>query len=199
MTASIFRLGLASACAAVLLSACASAPTLAPAGPFTNGSSTVTLDRGWSVYPVANKKLKVRQLTIDGQLLNVMYISDGLTPADPLFINWQEGDTASRPAPRGKVNMSLSEQMEYVTTALSELDYLKIETASPKPVTVSEAKGVRFELTARTKDGLNMRGLAQAVSKKGKSYYIIYMAPAEHYYTASLKNVVAAMDTQKLP
>lgn len=198
MTKSIFKLGLAGACMTVLLTACVSGPTLAPAGAFTQGSQTVTLDRSWSAY-AANSKIKTRTLTIDGQLLNVMYISDGMSPADPLFINWQKGDTASRPAPRGKANMSLSEQMEYVSTAVGELDYLKIETANPKPVTVSEAKGVRFELTARTKDGLDMRGLAQAVSKKGLNYYIIYLAPAEHYYDASLKNVTATMDSQKLP
>ena len=60
-------------------------------------------------------------------------------------------------------------------------------------------KGVRFEITMRTKDGLNMKGMAQAVSKGGKSYYIVYLAPAEHYYAANLANAVAVMDSVTLP
>lgn len=198
MIKTVLKFGTAAAAATLLLTACAGGPTLAPAGNFTQGSATVTLDRNWSAYP-ANSRLKTRMLTIDGTLLNVLYVSDGLTPSDPLFINWAKGDTVNRPAPRGKANMSLSEQMEYVATAAGELDMQKVETSNPKPVTVSEAKGVRFELTAKTSTGLNMRGLAQAVSKKGKSYYIVYLAPAEHYYEATAKNVAATMDSQKLP
>ena len=198
MMKTVLKIGLATTAATLLLTACADGPTLAPAGNFTQGSASVTLDRNWSAYP-ANSRLKTRMLTIDGTLLNVLYVSDGLTPSDPLFINWAKGDTTSRPAPRGKANMSLSEQMEYVATAAGELDLLKVETSNPKPVTIGDAKGVRFGLTAKTSSGLDMRGLAQAVSKKGKTYYIVYLAPAEHYYDATLKNVVATMDSQKLP
>jgi hypothetical protein len=95
--------------------------------------------------------------------------------------------------------MSLSEQIEYVGRAVSELGYLNVETASPKPVTLSGTKGVRFEMTMRTKEGLNVKGLAQAASKGGKSYYILYLAPAEHYYAANVANAVAVMDTASLP
>lgn len=190
--------GLLAVSALLGLTACVSAPELAPAGKFTQGAQTVTLDRDWSAYP-KDSRLKTRMLTVDGLLLNRLYVSDGLTPADPLFIDPIRGDTATNPAPRGKADMSLSEQMEYVGTALTVLDYQKVETRNPKPVTVSGAKGVRFEFTAKTSDGLNMKGLAQAVSKNKQNFYIIYVAPAEHYYDAGLKNAVAAMDSEQLP
>lgn len=180
------------------LAACAGGPTLAPAGKFAQGSHSVTLDRDWSAYS-ADSRTKTRMLTVDGILLNRLYVSDGLSPSDPLFVDPVRGDNETNPAPRGKADMSLSEQMEYVATAVSVLDYQKVETLNPKPVTVNGAKGVRFEFTAKTSEGLNMKGLAQSVSKNKLNYYIVYIAPAEHYYDAGLKSAVAAMDSEQLP
>jgi hypothetical protein len=192
-----FRMALAAA-ALLSLAACSSGPELAPTGKFAQGAHGVTLDRNWSAYP-ADSRTKTRMLTVDGVLLNRLYVSDGLSPSDPLFIDPIRGDTQTNPAPRGKADMSLSEQMEYVATALSVLDYQKVETSNPKPVTVGTAKGVRFEFTAKTTEGLNIKGLAQAVSKNKLNYYIIYVAPAEHYYDAGVKNAAAAMDSEQLP
>ncbi len=200
---SILKLGVAAALMAPLLVACASGPTLAPAGKLSVASAySVTLDRNWSdvsTLYAGGKTAKVKVLTIDGVNLDRLLVSDGLSSADPLIISPTKGDTPTNPAPRGKANMSLSEQMEFVSSAVSALDYQKVETLNPKPVTLGGVKGVRFELTGKTSDGLNIKGMAQAVSNKGLSYYIVYLAPAEHYYDASLTNAVAVMDSAKLP
>ncbi len=194
---------LAAACAtAALLTACASGPALVPAGKLAVGSSySVTLDRNWSdvskLFYIHAPKVKI--LSIDGVLLNRLYVSDGLSPADPLMINPAQADSTNNPAPRGKADMSLSEQMEFVAASVTALDYQKVTTLDPKPVTIGANKGVRFEFTAKTTDGLDMHGLAQAVSKGGLSYYIVYIAPEEHYYQASLANATAAMDSAQLP
>lgn len=198
MMKSLAKLGLAGSALALMLTACASAPTLAPAGAFKAGGPTVTLDRDWSLYPQGMGP-KTKMLTIDGLLLNRLYVSDGLSGTDPLFVDPIKGDNESNPAPRAKGEMSLSEHMEYVTNAVTVLGYLKVETRNPKPVTISGVKGVRFEFTAKTTEGLNIHGLAQAASAKGLNYYIVYIAPDEHYYAASLTNVTAAMDSEKLP
>ncbi len=202
MTKTIVRLLTAGIIGASLLSACASGPALVPAGKFTaGGPASLTLDRNWSdvskLFYI--KAPKVRILSIDGILLNRLYVSDGLGPNDPLMVGPQHADTANDPAPRGKADMSLSEQMEFVAASVTALDYQKVTTLDPHPVTVGDSKGVRFEFTARTSDGLDMHGLAQAVSKGGLSYYIVYIAPQEHYYAASLANATAAMDSVKLP
>ncbi len=200
---SILKLGAAAALMAPLLVACATGPTLAPAGKLSVVSAySVNLDRNWSdvtTLYVSGKAPKVKVLTIDGINLNRLLVSDGLTSSDPLVVSPTKGDTATNPAPRGKADMSLSEQMEFVSRAVSELDYQKVETLNPKPVTLGGVKGVRFELSGKTSDGLNIKGTAQAVSSKGLSYYIVYLAPAEHYYDASLTNAVAVMDSAKLP
>ncbi len=197
MMKTVIKLGLAGTAATLLLSACAEGPTLAPAGAFTQGSQTVTLDRAWTAF-AQNGQTKTRQLVVDDPQLNSLYVSDGLTPAEPLFIG-AKGDTKSDPAPHAKANMSLSEQIEYVGVAVAELGYLKVETKNPKPVTVGDSKGVRFEFTATTAAGLNIHGLAQAVSKKNLNYYIVFISPEEHYYAAYEKNVIAVMDSEKLP
>lgn len=198
----MLKLGATAALATTLLTACVSAPPLAPAGKLTITSPySVTLDRNWTdVSKLFYRRAeKVRILSIDGVLLNRLYVSDGLSSSDPLMINMMQGDNKNHIAPRGKAGMSLSEQMEFVAASVSELDYQKVETRNPQPVTIGNTRGVRFEFTARTTDGLNMRGLAQAFSDKGLSYYIVYIAPEEHYYDASLANVKAVMDSSKLP
>jgi hypothetical protein len=184
-------------CAAFFLAtgACASAPVLAPAGSFGTGQ-TVQLDRSWSDLTAtwAQNNKKVRLLTIDGILLNRLYVSQGLGAEEPLMIGPQ-GNSKNRPAPRPAANMSLSEQMEYVSRALVEIGYLRVETKNPRPVTVTGQRGIRFELSMNTTEGLAISGLAQAVNKNGLNYYIIYLAPSSHYYPANLPNAVKVMDS----
>ena len=201
----LIRPALAGIIAALSLTACTTAPVLAPTGAYTVAPSySVKLDRNWSdlsqaTFFKSSTAPKVRLLSIDGLQLNRLYISEGLTPDDPLIANPARPDTKTTPTLRGKSDMSLSEQMEFVSQSVAALDYHKVETRNPQPVTVGSVKGVRFELTASTPEGLHMHGLAQAAAKDGKSYYIVYLAPEEHYYAASLASVTAIMDSAKLP
>lgn len=181
------------------LASCAATPVLAPKGDFNSGQK-VTLDRDWSdvstIYVSNNKK--TRMLTLDGFALNRLYISDGLGANDPFLIGPQ-GNRASDPAPVGGDSPSLSEQISYMERAIATLGFLSVEAKSPKPIDLGGVRAVRFELSMRTKEGLNYKALAQATTHKGKAYYILYLAPEVHYYDLSLKNAVAAMDTAKLP
>ncbi|MFT3996276.1 MAG: hypothetical protein QM667_12570 [Asticcacaulis sp.] len=189
------------ALSAVLLSACGGA-TLAPKGALAVGTGySVNLSRDWSDISTFyyNRAKKVKILSIDGPGLNRLFVSEGLTAADPLMVHPQKGDNKNAPAPRGKANMSYSEQIEFVSTSLSALDYQKIETSTPRPVDLNGTRAVRFDITAKTPEGLNIKGLAQAASKGGHGYYIIYLAPEEHYYGLSLNDATATMDSAKLP
>ena len=185
-----------------LLIGCGPSVVLAPSGIYKVGDNNleVTLDRDWNDATAVfnHQKSKAKLLTIDGVLLNRLYISQDLTVNDPLFVG-QNGDTKNHIAPRPNDNMSLTEQMDYVTRSLGEVDFKKVNYKSPKPVTISGQKGIRFELNMRNNDGLDINGLAQAVTKDNKNYYIIYLAPKEHYYNSNLKNAIAVMDSAKLP
>jgi len=190
----------ATALTAVLLSGCGGA-TLAPKGALAVGTGySVSLSRDWSdISPLYLHAKKVKILSIDGAGLNRLFVSEGLSAADPLMVNPQKGDRKDAPAPRGKASMSYSEQIEFVSASLAALDYQKIETDAPKPVDLQGTRAVRFEITAKTPEGLDVRGLAQAATKGGLSYYIVYIAPTEYYYDRSLSDVVATMDSARLP
>ncbi|MFT4090641.1 MAG: hypothetical protein QM645_07910 [Asticcacaulis sp.] len=194
----ITKPALALTLAAVLLSGC-SAVVLAPKGPLAVGSAQVSLSRDWSditkLYYQRAKKVKV--LSLDGPGLNRLYISDGLSSKDPLMVHPQRGDRKSAPAPRGKANMSFQEHIEYVSTSLGVIDLQQVTTSSPKPVDLGGTRAVRFDITAKTPEGLDLKGVAQAYSKGNLNYYIIYIAPAEHYYGAALNDVLTTMDSSR--
>lgn len=196
----ITKPALALTLAVVLLSGC-SAVVLAPKGHLAVGSTSVTLSRDWTdiskLYYQRAKKVKI--LSLDGPDLNRLFISEGLSSKDPLMVHPQRGDRKSAPAPRGKANMSFQEHIELVSTSLAVIDLQQVTTSSPKPVDLNGTRAVRFDITAKTSEGLDLKGIAQAASKGGLNYYIVYIAPTEHYYGAALNDVLATMNSAKLP
>ncbi|WP_425990599.1 hypothetical protein [Brevundimonas sp. TWP2-3-2] len=177
----------------VALAAC-SPISLAPAGPYAVGRSpSVTLDRPWNDVSALwlGKPKKMRLLSLDGLLLNRLYLSEGLV----------EGDFIVRPARREATtpvyaaDMSITEQVEFVANSVTALDYERVETSAVRPLEIEGQRAVRFELAARTKEGLNIRGLGQVLKREDKLYVAIYLAPEEHYYQASLVSAEAAMSS----
>jgi len=193
MIARITRLAAIAAFAA--LSACA-AITLAPAGAYVVGDSAVTLDRNWSDASAAviGRSKKVRLLTIDGPLLNRLYLTEGLVEGDYLVRPAQrEGDT-----PIYRTDMSITEQVEFVADSVTALGYQRVETAGVRPVDIQGQRGVRFDIEAQTAEGLNVRGLGQAFKRGDALYVAIYVAPTEHYYEATLASAEQAMSSLTL-
>lgn len=188
------------ALAAVLLSGC-SAVVLAPKGNLAVGTTSVTLSRDWTDITKLyyNRAKKVKILSLDGPGLNRLFISEGLSSKDPLMVHPQRGDRKSAPAPRGKANMSFQEHIEFVSTSLSIIDLQQVTTSAPKPVDIGGTRAVRFDITAKSPEGLDLKGVAQAASKGGLNYYIVYIAPSEHYYGAALNDALATMNSAKLP
>jgi hypothetical protein len=162
--------------------------TSAPAGPMKLGAGQVTLGREWSdisqIMPARSKK--VRLLSIEGPWLNRLYLTEGLVAGDYMI----KPVAKERPTPTVRADMSVSEQVEFAADSVSAMDYLRVETAHPRPVKFGAAPGVRFDITASTKEGLEIKGVgAVARGGKGELYVILYLAPAEYYFDASLKEV----------
>lgn len=181
---------------ALSLSACA-AITLAPAGDYAVGKGAhVTLDRNWSEMSaiMRNTAKKVKLLTLDGHLLNRLYLTDGLVDGDPLVGPLRR--EAITPVYRSE--MSLTEQVEFVAESVTALEYERVETSRVRPTEVSGQRGARFDIAARTKQGLDVRGVGQVVAKNDKLFVAIYLAPAEHYYGAGLASAEAAMSSFRL-
>lgn len=180
----------------LLLAGCASI-VLAPAGPLAVGKDQqVTLGRNWSdisavVYP---RVKKVKLLTIDGPLLNRLYITEGLMVGDKVVGSVSK----ERPTPVVRSGMSATERMEFVADSVAAMDYQRVQTARPRPAKIGEAAGVRFDLTAQTKEGLDIQGTSVVVEHGGKLYLILYLAPAEHYFDATLPEVEQVMASARI-
>lgn len=181
------------AAVAMTLSACGPTIVLAPAGSYSvgKGGSTTTLNRDWSdATGIAGLK-KVRLLTIDGPLLNRLYLTEGLVDGDPIAPPAQRREATT---PTYNSAMSVSEQVEFVADSITALGLERVATSAVRPVTVGGQRGVRFDVEAVNGDGLNYKGRGQAVKANDKLYVAIYLAAEEHYFEASLASAEAAMD-----
>lgn len=176
--------------AAVLLAGC-SPITLAPAGVYKVGAGTVTLDRPWNDISGmwVGRPDKVRLLSLDGPLLNRLYVTDGL----------ESGDSIVR-SPRRETRtpvyadaMSVTEQVEFVGESVTALGYERVATSGVRPVELNGQRAVRFDIEAATGEGLDIRGIGQAAKRDGKLYVAIYLAPAEHYFEAARPSAESAM------
>ena len=176
--------------AMVMLTACAS-PTLVTPGPFQVGGTRVNVSREWSdisgIMPGAAKK--VRLLSIDGPLLNRLYITDELSPGD-VFVR---PPSRERPTPVLREGMSPSERMEFVTDNVVALGYQRVERLNPKPTRYLGAPAIRFEIDAQTPEGLDISGLAVVSAVGDRVRILLYLAPSEHYFAASLQDVEAVI------
>lgn len=191
----IFR-AIAPALAALALSACATVSS-APVGAFKVGEAyEVALGREWSDISatMANRTKKVRLLSIDGPLLNRLYLTDGLVPGDYLI----KPAAKEQPTPVIRADMSASERLEFVTDSVAALEYQRVQLVRPRAAKLGEASAVRFDLNAQTKEGLEMRGTGVIAEKDGKVYVLLYLAPAEHYFAAILPEVETVMASARL-
>lgn len=181
---------LLAAAAVLALAACEAIPK-APAGPYKAGASQVTLGRDWSDVSVllAGGLKKVKVLSIDGPILNRLYITDGLAAGESLV----KSPSKERPTPKLRAGMNSSERMEFVADSIAAMGYQRVETMKPRPAKFGEQQAVRFDISARTEDGLDVQGTALASEAAGKTAFVLFLAPAEHYFQASLPEVEKVM------
>lgn len=178
--------------AALALSACETV-TLAPAGAYAVGKgSGATLSRAWSDFTPISGLKKVRMLSIDGPLLNRLYLSEGLVTGDYVV---QPTNRREATTPIYDASMSVTEQVEFVANSVTALDYERVVTSGVRPVQTNGQRGVRFDIEAATKEGLVIKGLGQAVKADDRLYVAIYLAPGEHYFAESRAAAEATMDS----
>lgn len=166
----------------------------APAGTYAvSPHYNVTLGREWSDITAIwiGRSANIRLLTIDGPSLNRLYITDGLAPGGSLV----NASTKTSGTPTYRADMSPTELVEFVTDSVAGLDYLHVESQNLRPARFAGGDALRFDLTATTQGGLEMRGTALVAEHEGRLYLILYLAPAEHYFTATLQEVEGIMQS----
>ena len=172
------------------LAACSSISAVPP-GPMKVGGAQVTLGREWSdVSPIlAGGVKKVKVLSIDGPLLNRLYVTDGLAVGEAFI----KSPMKEKPTPKLRAGMNSAERMEFVADSIAAMGYQRVQTAKPRPARFGDQTAVRFDIAARTDDGLDVMGTALAAEVGGRSYFVLYLAPAEHYFQAALPEVEQVM------
>ena len=185
------------AAAAVLtlaaLGGCVSIPAV-PAGPVAMGDNhAVVLSRPWSDVSalVPQRSKKVRVLTIDGPLLNRLYLAQGIAAGEGLL----KPVSKEQPVPVFHADMAPTELVELVSNSIAAMGYHRVETAKLRPAKFGAADGLRFDIKAQTDGGLEMMGTAEVATADGKLYLVLYLAPAEHYFAANLPDVESIMDS----
>jgi len=145
----------------------------------------VQLGRQWSdvTFMLPNRPPHLRMLSVDGPLLNRLYLA-ALEPGESL-LKPSDRDT---PRPTFRDDMSDTELVEFVIDCIAQ-EYQAPEAAALRPQNFGNAPGVRFDLTTRTAEGLNISGTALAARVNGKLHVMLYLAPSEHYYGTLLPEV----------
>ena len=182
------------AAAGLLAAACTETVTLAPAGVYSASSYAFDLQRDWSHIPDGlAPSVTVDQLTVDGPQLNQVYIIEQLADGAALIETAEEDD----PAPAFRAGMTELDVVEFLTDSLSAVGLEDVAAEDVRPAPFAEASGVRFEFTARRANGLAVRGAAAASSAGDSLDGLVFLAPAEHYFTRYQSEVEAMFDTAR--
>ncbi len=182
------------ALAVLTLAGCAQVPKAVPAGNFTSEADiSLTLHDSWSVWPSAlNTATRGQYLTKDGYLLNRLHVIS-LKDNEAILRATKDADV-----PRYKVGATESEIVALVTNSLSQIGYSGVEAENIRLQTVDGASGIRFGLTGKWENGLNVRGDCLAVPAGETLDMVLFMAPELHYYEASADEVDAAFNSVQL-
>lgn len=185
----------AAAVAALLaLSACATIKPV-PAGPYSAGALQVTVGRTWTdMGRLYDASKGVRMLSIDGPVLNRLFVIDGLNAGEFII----RPASKEKPTPTWKAGLTPTEQVEFLTDSLVAMQYHRVETDNLRPIKAGDRAGVRFDITAQTADGLNISGTAQLVEVNDRLYILLYLAPTEHYYEATKAEVDGIMASARI-
>lgn len=158
-----------------------------PGEAVTLGELTLTSPLGWSQRGYGRE----RYWTIDGPALNSIAIFQNVREGEHLLL-----------LPRGRrrdegaiyrAAMSEAEVQELFADALQSLGLVNVSASGLRPAPFGSRPGFRFELRYDTPRGLTYRGLVLAEIDGGTLSYLVYDAPAEHYFERDLASVEALL------
>ena len=178
------RRALLAGAAGALTASCATGGLVS--GSYTAANAfNVQLGREWSdiTFMLTPRPPNLRLLSIDGPLLNRLYLA-ALEPGQSL-LRPSDRDT---PRPTYRTDMSDTEVVEFIVDCVAQ-EYQAPEATALRPQNAGQTPGVRFDLSARTAEGLNISGTALAAKVGQRLHIMLYLAPSEHYYAALLPEV----------
>jgi hypothetical protein len=176
--------GVGTICA--LLALCACAGNTLVTGPFKVGQAyNVTLQKNWTSVSTFSLNREVKYLTIDGPFLNNFYLTEGLAVGRSVVRTAQK----SRPMPVVKPDMSETEMVEFVVDTVAAFGYEGVAGDNLRASKFGNADAIRFDLAAKTDEGLEIKGTAQVAMANNKLHMMLFLAPSEHYYPTMVSDV----------
>lgn len=184
------------ALAALLTSAaCTVTPEAVPAGPVaTPAGFEVTLADDWSRWPEAlNPATQGEYLTKDGVLLNRLHFSQ-VTDGKPWIKAAKDADV-----PRYRASASEVETVDFIVASLKRIGYTEMTASNIRPEQLDGKSGVRFDLTGKWENGLDIKGDAAFLPATDGLKLVVFLAPKLHYYDASAQEVDGIIRSVNLP
>ena len=144
------------------------------------GAYSLRFGKLWSDITSDSQNLSnnVKILTIDGALLNRLYLVEGLASGSGIVQSRGEEDQV----PVYTDGMNFRELTEFTAQTVEVLDYANVEVGDFSVGSLGGERAVVFSLAAQTDDGLNISGRCLAGVKNGLFNGLIYLAPAEYYF-----------------
>ncbi|OXE36648.1 MAG: hypothetical protein CGW95_06380 [Phenylobacterium zucineum] len=136
----------------------------------------------------------MRTLTLDGHLLNCLYLTDGLKVGQSLV----PAVSKDQPIPVYRKAMSVTEQVEFVTDSLTAMGFASADASGLSRAVVSGKTGVRFDIKAVNPDGLQISGMAQVLESDDRLYVAVFLAPTEHYFKEGQSEAARILASLKL-
>lgn len=165
----------------VLLSGCSS-PLVRPGQRVALKSFSLSSPIAWSQFSNGRERI----WTLDGPMLNRVWMIDGVKPGEQVFL---------RPRPNGRrkgegalfqAGISDSEAIDLIAAGLREqgIDNLRVRDIAPRPF--GQRPGFAFALDFASRRGLRYRGFGAGEVADDTLSFVLFFAPAEHYYGRDL-------------
>ena len=181
------------ACAvALLLGACATSGTsrLVPVGEVRSGKLVLNSEMEWTRATSSRSQL----WTIDGELLNLLYLIHTVKEGDYIFLGQRE--SKRRPdAPYYHKGMREDELRDLVADGLLNAGFVGVSPKNLQPATFGTHAGLRFDLDLQTSEGLQYQGLVAMFEHDKGLALAIFIAPREYYFPRDGAKVSRMFDT----
>ena len=177
---------------ALSLAACASSGTsrLVQPGEVRAGKLVLNSEMEWTRATSNRSQL----WTIDGELLNLLYLIHTVKDGDYIFLGQRE--SKRRPdAPYYHKGMREDELRDLVADGLLSAGFVGVAPSNLRPATFGGRPGLRFDVDLQTSEGLQYQGLVAMFEHDKGLALAIFIAPREYYFPRDGAKVSRMFDT----
>ncbi len=178
---------------ALMLAACAtgsSTSRLVTPGEVRAGKLVLNSEMEWTRATSNRSQL----WTIDGELLNLLYLIHTVKEGDYIFLGQRE--SKRRPdAPYYHKGMREDELRDLVADGLLSAGFVGVTPSNLRPATFGTHAGLRFDVDLQTSEGLQYQGLVAMFEHDKGLALAIFIAPREYYFPRDGAKVSRMFDT----